>query len=113
MTMPYASALAAFSGYLLNSSDTGCIAGHMKFAFKRNRSSNIFLYVSGPGFLPDSTLPAQVLKFSSSLMKMPRYLTEGSPCLNSKPSTVRVDDGVGATSAHQYQGETPMRCDSS
>jgi hypothetical protein len=50
---------------------------------------------------------------SSSLMKMPRYFTFGGPCTYVPAFTNNASCFCGGTSAHQYQGETPICSDSS
>lgn len=45
---------------------------------------------------------------SSSLMKIPRYLTEGALDENVYTSKLKDFFFTTGTSAHQYQGETPM-----
>src|SRR5437016_3438461 len=49
---------------------------------------------------------------SSSLMKMPRYFTDGGLLVNVPEPTTNVSRCVGATSAHQTQGDTPIASES-
>jgi hypothetical protein len=50
---------------------------------------------------------------ASSLMKKPRYLTFGVPAEYAPGSTYSAACFCGGTSAHQYQGDTPICSDRS
>lgn len=44
----------------------------------------------------------------SSFRNIPRYFTEGEPCAQPDEETKSSECDVVGTSAHQYQGETPI-----
>jgi len=88
------------------------MAGHTKLPFKRNTNSKTCLYTLL--LIPPNLALAQFPNDGhSSLMKIPRYSTFGSPSVYIPGLIYTFSCWITGTSAHQYQGETPICLESS
>ncbi len=111
MTMPYSSASRGLSG---SSSLKALfhIAGQRKLPRSRRISSKTCTYILL--LMPPNFSCAQPESAgASSLRKMPRYFTVGPSSTSRTGRTWTVSRCTVGTSAHQYQGDTPICSDSS